>query len=397
MDIGNGNPLGVDQELWPEERLDFGPAKAGNGGHGDGNNQLFDPDSLMFESIEATTKQCHWGSSQALHGMDGDLNFEASLFPEPEGNSGFFNNKNVCSPDMDVYGTGEEMAAMNPYDSSEGSLYQDIRADGAEKPPKVKYECRPYQGSNNVLGGGAGEEDSELKHSDADMNVTVPGSKSQSGISAVDSSSQTNYNADTEMCTEGAKSGKKQALHVHAAEPVKRAPSSRCRTVPKRLLDMIKNAKSHAGSSARSKKSLKRTQKQANSHEESPRQRKAHKSQTMEKSLEPVREVKAIRAASTRNKAKGQPSFSEIIKAGLMSPGPQKFCVGQSEVTADIDEDGAIYFGGVRYRAVSKFALVVLRVRNPSRQSCDGWKEVSWNGEKLDSLRSRVHQSMDGR
>ena len=107
-----------------------------------------------------------------------------------------------------------------------------------------------------------------------------------------------------------------------------------------------------------------------------------------------MREVKPIRAASTRNKAKGQPSFSEIIKAGFMSPGPQKFCVGQSEVTADVEEDGAIYFGGVRYRAVSKFALVVLRVRNPSRQSCDGWKEVSWNGEKLDSLRTRVHQSL---
>eukprot|EP00890_Picochlorum_soloecismus_P006045 jgi/Picsp_1/6441/NSC_03788-R1_protein len=389
MDLGDGNPIGVDQELWPEEKLDFG-AKGGDGGNGEGNNQLFDPDSLMFESIVA--KQCNWGSNQALHCMDEDLDFEASLFPGPEGNSGFFSKKNVCSPAMDVYGVGEEMDhGLNPYDSSEGSLYQDIRPGGAEKPPKVKYERRQYQGSNNALGDCAGEDDSELKHSDATMNFTVPGSKSQSGTSAVDSSSQTNYHADTEMCTEGAKSGKKQ-LPTVCAEPAKRAPSRRYRSVPKRLLDMIENTTSHASNSARAKKSVKRLHGQASSYAESPGGEKTQKSQTMDKSSELVGEIKAIRAASTRNKAKGQPSFSEIIKAGLMSPGPQKFCVGQSEVTANIEEDGAIYFRGMRYRAVSKFALVVLRVRNPSRQSCDGWKEVSWNGEKLDSLRTRIHQ-----
>ena len=48
---------------------------------------------------------------------------------------------------------------------------------------------------------------------------------------------------------------------------------------------------------------------------------------------------------------------------------------------------GAIRYAGARFRAISKFALVVLRERNPTRQSCDGWKEVAWNGEKLDVLR----------
>jgi len=386
MDLGDGNPLGVDQELWPEERLDFG-AKGGNSGHGEENNHLFDPDSLMFESIGA--KHCNWGSNQSLHGMNGDLDFEASLFPGAEGNSGFFNKKNVCSPAMDVYGTGEEMASMNPYDSSDGSLYQDIRSGGAEKPPKVKYECKnAYHGSNNALGGG--EEDSELKHPDATVNINLPGSKSQSGTSAVDSSSHTNYNADMEMCTEGAKSGSKRVLTLHA-EPARRARSTRCRSAPKRLLDMIENT-TRPNNFLRAKKSAKMVQEQASSHVDSVGGEKAQKSQTIAKFSESVREIKAIRASSTRNKSKGRPSFSEIIKSGLMSPGPQKFCVGQSQVTANIEEDGAIYFEGMRYRAVSKFALVVLRVRNPSRQSCDGWKEVSWQGEKLDSLRTRIHQ-----
>jgi hypothetical protein len=51
---------------------------------------------------------------------------------------------------------------------------------------------------------------------------------------------------------------------------------------------------------------------------------------------------------------------------------------------------GGIRYAGSRFRAISKFALVVLRERNPSRQSCDGWKEVAWNGEKLDLLRCAV-------
>lgn len=75
-----------------------------------------------------------------------------------------------------------------------------------------------------------------------------------------------------------------------------------------------------------------------------------------------------------------------------MRPGAHRFAVGNVEVSAAVGDDGAITYAGARYRAISKFALVVLRERNPSRQSCDGWKEVAWNGEKLDVLRVRVQQ-----
>lgn len=97
-----------------------------------------------------------------------------------------------------------------------------------------------------------------------------------------------------------------------------------------------------------------------------------------------------IRATSARHELKGRPSFAEIVEAGFMRPGPHRFNVGNVEVAAAVGEDGAIMYAGTRYRAISKFALVVLRERNPTRQSCDGWKEVAWNGEKLDALRVRV-------
>ena len=100
-----------------------------------------------------------------------------------------------------------------------------------------------------------------------------------------------------------------------------------------------------------------------------------------------VRGAQAIRATSARTEMKGRPSFAELVISGIMSPVVHKFSVGHTEVTATVGEDGAINYDGCRYRAVSKFALTVLRTRNPARQSCDGWKEVSWNGEKLDKLR----------
>lgn len=100
-----------------------------------------------------------------------------------------------------------------------------------------------------------------------------------------------------------------------------------------------------------------------------------------------VRGAQAIRATSARTEMKGRPSFAELVTSGIMKPGVHKFSVGHTDVSATVGEDGAINYDGCRYRAVSKFALTVLRMRNPARQSCDGWKEVSWNGEKLDKLR----------
>jgi hypothetical protein len=98
----------------------------------------------------------------------------------------------------------------------------------------------------------------------------------------------------------------------------------------------------------------------------------------------------AIRATSARIESRGKPSFAELVSSGLMVPGMHTFYIGQVPVAAEVCDDGAILYNETRYRAVSKFALQVLRLRNPSRQSCDGWKEVSWNGEKLDKVRVRA-------
>lgn len=98
-----------------------------------------------------------------------------------------------------------------------------------------------------------------------------------------------------------------------------------------------------------------------------------------------------------RSESRGKPSFAELVAAGIMEPGTHAFQVGShSHVTAEICEDGSILYAGALYRAVSKFALQVLRLRNPSRQSCDGWKEVSWRGQKLEKVREMATENLRG-
>jgi hypothetical protein len=49
-------------------------------------------------------------------------------------------------------------------------------------------------------------------------------------------------------------------------------------------------------------------------------------------------------------------------------PGSYRFTVGLQDVAAALEPSGCILYAGARYRAISKFALTVLRERNPARQ-----------------------------
>jgi hypothetical protein len=51
-----------------------------------------------------------------------------------------------------------------------------------------------------------------------------------------------------------------------------------------------------------------------------------------------------------------------------LQPGHQRFTVGMQDITATLDSDGCIRYNGTRISSISKFALVVLRERNPARQ-----------------------------
>lgn len=90
------------------------------------------------------------------------------------------------------------------------------------------------------------------------------------------------------------------------------------------------------------------------------------------------------------------PSFADIVRHGLLSPGRIAFAVGniKEEVDVEITRAGDIVHEGAAYPSISAFALAVLRSRNSDRQACDGWKEVRLNGVKMDVTRKQCLQRM---
>jgi hypothetical protein len=86
--------------------------------------------------------------------------------------------------------------------------------------------------------------------------------------------------------------------------------------------------------------------------------------------------------------ARGKPTFSDLVQGGAFPPGTYEFSVGTVQsVIATIASSGVITYNSEQYQSISSFALAAARSRNPSRQACDGWKEVRLQGHKLELWR----------
>jgi hypothetical protein len=83
-----------------------------------------------------------------------------------------------------------------------------------------------------------------------------------------------------------------------------------------------------------------------------------------------------------------RPSFADLVAAGVFPPGAYDFAVGTAPpVTAVVTPGGGIEYGGDAFGSISAFALAAARERNPTRQACDGWKEVRLGGRRLEAWR----------
>lgn len=88
------------------------------------------------------------------------------------------------------------------------------------------------------------------------------------------------------------------------------------------------------------------------------------------------------------NPTRGKPTFADLVAAGVFQPGDYEFSVGMVQgVHASVLPTGVIRYNSDEYQSISSFALAAARSRNPARQACDGWKEVRWNGRKLEAWR----------
>eukprot|EP00889_Picochlorum_renovo_P002141 jgi/Picre1/29171/NNA_004564.t1 len=282
--------------------------------------KLFESDPLMFESMGT-----HIGWNDDQEGAH--LGFGVDLF-------------------HDTSGTCIEGDGMDPY---AGELVDGQKVQPYDAPPLIQF---PQQQEQPLLDGSS-------------LHDARSGVDEQSDDSPRDSSFTRYEDRD------GVKAVPVQGTGAPIA---RRPPSRRNRSVPKRLADGVVRLPSSSLSSSKSPAVKSASSDQISSStvgkstkvlkKKGPERKELSNRGTGSRFGMKTRGAKAIRATSARHESKGRPSFCELVSAGFMKPGEHKFSVGHAEVRASVGEDGAINYAGSRYRAVSKFALVVLRERN---------------------------------
>lgn len=108
-----------------------------------------------------------------------------------------------------------------------------------------------------------------------------------------------------------------------------------------------------------------------------------------------------------RHESTGRTTFADLVHAQLVRTGIQKWTVGhETDIVVTVKPEGppltatnthasvgSILYKGMEYHSISSFALAVIRERNPGRRSCDGWKDVKCEGQRLETIRERYLSS----
>ncbi|XP_063933638.1 uncharacterized protein LOC135145463 [Zophobas morio] len=90
--------------------------------------------------------------------------------------------------------------------------------------------------------------------------------------------------------------------------------------------------------------------------------------------------------------------LKELMEAKLISPSLRSvtFDYRNSLYTADLKEDSSIDLTDndkvMNFRSVSAFAIYCIRRDTPSRQSCDGWMCVKYQGKPLSEIRNEYYR-----
>eukprot|EP00210_Caulerpa_lentillifera_P009182 g8754.t1 len=89
-----------------------------------------------------------------------------------------------------------------------------------------------------------------------------------------------------------------------------------------------------------------------------------------------------------KTESRGRSTFADMVRDNVIKTGPQVWTVGHdANIHVFVKPNGCIVYKDSEFNSISSFALAVIRERNPSRLACDGWKDVKYEGKRLDSLR----------
>lgn len=101
---------------------------------------------------------------------------------------------------------------------------------------------------------------------------------------------------------------------------------------------------------------------------------------------------KQAQAQETASNGVNTVQLSQLVRYGILPAGRHEFVFRQRHACeVEVLPDGDILYQGDLYDTLAKFGRAVSEDTSSGRQTCNCWRDITWQGQKLESLRQAAH------
>lgn len=123
------------------------------------------------------------------------------------------------------------------------------------------------------------------------------------------------------------------------------------------------------------------------SHEDWPEEAAVSGGRATQRSLS-----KQAKAQSSSSNGVNQVQMSQLVRYGVLPAGQHEFLFKNSRTCeVEVFPDGDILYQGELYDSLAKLGKAFLEESSTGRQSCNCWRDITWQGDKMETLRQAAH------
>lgn len=101
---------------------------------------------------------------------------------------------------------------------------------------------------------------------------------------------------------------------------------------------------------------------------------------------------KQAKAQSTASNGVNQVQMSQLVRYGVLPAGRHEFLFKNSRTCeVEVFPDGDILYAGELYDSLARLGKALLEESSTGRQSCNCWRDITWQGDKMETLRQAAY------
>ncbi|KAL0028806.1 hypothetical protein WJX79_008634 [Trebouxia sp. C0005] len=114
--------------------------------------------------------------------------------------------------------------------------------------------------------------------------------------------------------------------------------------------------------------------------------------QTTGSAAESQPELTPAEKREMRIKRREQRQMSQLVRYGVLPAGRHEFLFKNSRTCeVEVFPDGDILYQGELYDSLARLGKALLEESSTGRQSCNCWRDITWQGDKMETLRQAAH------